>query len=60
MLNSDYIAKEDIKKHNQSWRQILDHLYRTVIIGGSGSEKTNTFLNLISHEPDIDKIYVHG
>ena len=60
MLNPDYIAKEEIKKHNPSWPQIPDHLYRILIIGGSGSEKTNPLLNLISHEPDIDKIYVHG
>ena len=31
-----------------------------MIIGGSGSEKTNALLNLINHEPDIDKIYLHA
>ena len=31
-----------------------------MIIGGSGSEKTNALLNLINHEPDIDKIYLYA
>ena len=33
---------------------ILDHPYRTIIVGGSGSGKTNTLLNLINNQPDID------
>ena len=28
-----------------------------MIIGGSGSGKTNVLLNLINNQPDIDKIY---
>ena len=36
---------------------IPDHPYRILIIGGSGAGKTNTLLNLISNQPDIDKIY---
>ena len=36
----------------------MDHPYRILIIGGSGSEKTNMLFNLIKHQrPDIDKIY---
>ena len=31
-----------------------------MIIGGSGSGKTNALLNLINHEPDIDKIYLYA
>ena len=38
--------------------KILDHPNRILIIGGFGSEKTNALLNLISHQPDIDKIYL--
>ena len=34
-----------------------DHLYKILIIESSGSGKTNTLLNLISHQPDIDKMY---
>ena len=36
------------------------HPYRILIIGGSGSGKTNALLNLISNQPDIDKIYLYG
>ena len=43
--------------HNPSWPYILDHPYRILIIGGSGSGKTNLLLNLINHQrPDIDKL----
>ena len=31
-----------------------------LIIGAFGSVKTNALLNLINHEPDIDKIYLHA
>ena len=31
-----------------------------IIIGGSGSGKANALLNLINHEPDIDKIYLYA
>ena len=31
-----------------------------MIIGGSGSGKTNTLLNLINEQDDIDKIYLHA
>ena len=30
-----------------------------MIIGGSGSGKTNTLLNLIKEKDDIDKIYLY-
>ena len=59
MFNFDYITKEDIKQHNPKLPQIPGHLYRILIIGGSGSGKTNALLNLINNEPDIDKIYLY-
>ena len=34
---------------------ISDHPCRILIIGGSGSGKTNTLLNLIKEQNDIDK-----
>ena len=47
-------------KHNKSWPYNPDHLYRILIIGGSGSGKTNLLLNLIENQPDIDKIYLYA
>ena len=47
-------------KHNLNWSYIPDHPYRILIIGGSGSGKTNVLLNLIKHQrQDIDKIYFY-
>ena len=31
-----------------------------MITGGSGSRKTNVLLNIISHRPDIDKVYLYA
>ena len=31
-----------------------------LMIGGSGSGKTNTLLNLINEQKDIDKIYLYA
>ena len=39
---------------------ITDHPYRILIIGGSGSGKTNVLLKVIKHQqPNIDKIYLY-
>ena len=35
-------------------------IYSRSIIGGSELGKTNTLLNLISKQPDIDKIYLYA
>ena len=59
-FNFDYITKEDIKEHNPKWPEIPDHSYRILIVGGSGSGKTNALLNLINYKPDIDKIYLYA
>ena len=47
-------------KQNIKWPYIPDHPYRIIIIGGSGCGKTNMLLNLINHQPDIDKIYLYA
>ena len=60
MFNFDNITKEGIKNHNSSWSQIPDHPYIILIIGGSGFEKANSLLNLISHQPDIDTVYLYA
>ena len=39
---------------------IPDHPYKSLIIGGFGSGKTNALLNLISQQDDIDKIYFYA
>ena len=59
MINFDYVTKESIKELNPNWPQIPDHPYSILIIGGSGIGKTNSIFNLISHQPDIDKIYIY-
>ena len=58
MINFDDYVNENKIRHNKNWPYISDHLYRTLIIGGSGSGKKNLLLNLIENQPDIDKIYI--
>ena len=60
MFNFGYITKEDIIEHNPNWPEIPDHPYRILIIGGSGSGKTNALLNLINHVLNIDNIYLYS
>ena len=57
MINFDNYTNENEIEHNSTWPYIPDHPYRILIIGGSGSSKTNALLNLIDNQPDIDKIY---
>ena len=59
MINLDSITDKDNKEHNEKWPYISDHSYRIVIIGGSRLGKTNTLLNLINKQNDIDKIYLY-
>ena len=58
MFNFISIAKEYIKKHNPNWPEIPDYTYKILIVGGRGSGKTNALLNLISHQPDNEMIYL--
>ena len=60
MINFDDYTNENIIEHNSKWPYIPDHPYRMLIIGGSGSGKTNPLLNLINNQPDIDKIYLYA
>ena len=60
MINFDDYTNENIIERNSKWPYIPDHPYRILIIGGSGSGKTNALLNLINNQPDIDKIYLYA
>ena len=71
MINLDSIINENNKEHNEwtqwkqkqqrtQWPYIPDHPYRIMIIGGSGSGKTNALLNLINKQNNIDKIYLYA
>ena len=60
MINFDNYVNENKTKHNKNWPYIPDHPYRILIIGGSGSGKTNVLLNLIENQPNIDKIYFYA
>ena len=59
-LKFDDTKKENIKEHNPNWPQIPDHLYRILIIGCSGSGKSNSLFDLINQQPDIDNIYLQA
>ena len=58
MFNLDDITNENNEKPNEKWTYISHHPYIILIIGGSGSGKTNVLLNLISQQSAIDKIYL--
>ena len=57
MINFYDVTIENTKEYNPNFPRIRDHPYRILISGGSGSSKINPLFNLISHQPDIDKIY---
>ena len=59
MINLDKIVNNKNNNHNEKWPYIPDHPYRILIIGGFGSGKTNTLLNLINEQRYIDKIYLY-
>ena len=60
MINLDSIVNENNKKYNKKWPYIPDHPCRILIIGGFGSGKTNTLLNFINEQGNIDKIYLYA
>ena len=60
MINFDEYTNENKIEHNSKWPYIPDHPYRILIVGDSGSGRTNALLNLINNQPDIDKIYLYA
>ena len=60
MINFDDYTNENNLKHDPNWSYIQDHQCRILIIGGSGSGKTNALFNLINNLPEIDKIYLYA
>ena len=65
MINFDDYANEnktlqELHSHNLNWPYIPDHSYQILIIGGAGSGKPNTLLNLINNQPDVDKIHLYA
>ena len=60
MIYFDNYTNENKTEHNKNWPYILDHPYRVLIPGWSGSGKTNLLSNLIENQPDIDNIYLYA
>ena len=48
------------RQHNLKWPYIPDHPQEILIIGGSGSGKTNALLSLINNQSDVNKIYLYS
>ena len=59
MINFDNYTNENKTEHNSNWPYIPDHPCKILIVGGSGSGKTNALLSLINNQQDIDKMYLY-
>ena len=59
MINFVDYTNENIIEHNSKWPHIPNHPYRILIVGVSGSGKTNALLILRNNQLDIDKIYLY-
>ena len=53
IINFDDYANENKTRHNLNWPCISDHPCSKLIIHGSGSGKTNAFLNLITNHREF-------
>ena len=60
MINPDNIVNNSNEEHNEKWPHIPNHPYGILIIGGSGSGKTNTLLYLINEQKDTEKIHLYA
>ena len=59
MINLNSTISKNNKEQSEKWLYISDHPYIILIISASGSGKTNTLLNLINEQDDIEKIYLY-
>ena len=60
MINFDDYVNENKIERNKNWPYFPDHPYWILIIGGSGSGKTNALINLINEQNDTDKTYLYA
>ena len=60
MVNFDDYTNENKTQYNPNLSYISHHPYRILIIGVSGSGKTNALLNLIEKQEDIDKLSLYA
>ena len=51
MINFDDVTKEKRLKLNAHWSRVPNHIYKTLIAGGSGSGKATALLTVINHQP---------
>ena len=58
MINFHEVAGYNSQERHLFWLQIPDYQYRILIVGSTRSGKTNALLNLINHQPNIDKIFL--
>ena len=60
MINFDNYINANKTERNLKWPYIPYHPYRVLIVGGSGSGKTNALLNLKNNQLAIDKVYLYA
>ena len=63
MFKLNDITNENNEDHNRNFPYTPDHPYKMLIIGGSGSRKTNALFNWIKEQDNdelIDKIYLYA
>ena len=54
------MLKKENTIHNSNWPKAAGYPYRILINWRSRSGKINSLFNLITHQPDIDKIYLYA
>ena len=60
IIKTNEVTGRNTQEHKLHWQRIPDHPYSILAIDGSGQGKTNALLNLIIHQPGIDKIYLYA